>query len=486
MNLELKDPTLLQTGNFVAGKWLDSEVKISVTNPYSQIEIAQVSHCDQQTCQQAIKAANEAWIDWRSTPAKHRSNLLYRWYQLIIDNQDDLAQIITAEQGKPLAEAVGEVVYGASYVQWFAEQAKRIDGDVIAAPNNDQRIHCIKQAIGVVACITPWNFPNAMLARKIAPALAAGCAVVCKPSELTPLSALALAQLAQRAGIPDGVINIITGDAQMIGQQFCDSKIIRKLSFTGSTAVGKLLASQCVGTLKRVTMELGGNAPFIVFEDADLDAAVIGLMASKFRNSGQTCVCSNRIMLHESIANEFIAKVVTAVKAQMVMGAGTEKGVTSGPLITPLACEKVHGLVKDALNNGASLEYQQKEYHLGDSFYPPTVLSHIKNDMDIATQEIFGPVVTAMIFDTEEHVLQMANDTDSGLAAYFYSQDYRRIYRVSEALEYGMVGVNTGVISNEMAPFGGVKQSGMGREGSKYGLDDYLEIKYINIAGVAS
>lgn len=482
--LQLNNSSLLQTSLFINGEWLKTDKTITVTNPFDDSAIAQVSLCDKQQCQEAITSAHKAFKSWREYSAKQRSNLLYKWYELIIENQNDLAQIITYEQGKPLAEALGEINYGASYVQWFAEQAKRIDGDIIPAPNNDQRISCIKQPIGVVACITPWNFPNAMLARKIAPALAAGCTVVCKPSELTPLSALALAELSQQAGFPAGVINVLIGDAAMIGQQFCASKIVKKLSFTGSTAVGKLLAAQCVDTLKRVTMELGGNAPFIVFEDADLDLAIEGLMASKYRNSGQTCVCTNRILVQKSIAKAFNQKLVEAVKTQLVVGSGAVSGVTTGPLINQQACMKVDGLIKDAVKDGAQIDYQAQSQQ--GNLYPPTVLSNVSAQMQIAQQEIFGPVAITIEFDTEEQAVAIANDTDSGLAAYFFTQDYRRIYRVSEALEYGMVGVNSGIISNEMAPFGGVKQSGMGREGSKYGLDDYLELKYICLGGINS
>ena len=481
---QLNNPSLWQTGLFINGQWLKTDKTITVTNPFDNSAIAQVTICTKQHSLEAISSAQNAFESWRKLSAKQRSNLLYKWYELILENQKDLAQIITYEQGKPMAEALGEIIYGASYVQWFAEGAKRIDGDIIPPPNNDQRISCIKQPIGVVACITPWNFPNAMLARKIAPALAAGCTVVCKPSELTPLSALALAELSRQAGIPAGVINVLVGDAAMIGQEFCRSKIVKKLSFTGSTAVGKLLATQCVDSLKRVTMELGGNAPFIVFADADLDLAITGLMASKYRNSGQTCVCTNRILLQKSIAKTFKQKLIQAVKTQLVVGSGTQENVTTGPLINQQACLKVDGLIEDALKNGAQIDYQGQKQ--AGNLYPPTVLSKVSSKMQIAQQEIFGPVAIIIEFDNEEQAIAIANDTDSGLAAYFFTQDYRRIYRVSEALEYGMVGVNSGIISNEMAPFGGVKQSGMGREGSKYGLDDYLELKYICLGGINS
>ncbi len=482
--LQLNNPSLLKKSLFINGKWLKSKITTTVTNPFDNSTISTVSLCDKKQCNDAITYAQTAFKSWREFTAKQRSNLLYKWYELILANKKDLAQIITYEQGKPLAEALGEIVYGASYIQWFAEQAKRIDGDIIPPPNSDQRIACIKQPIGVVACITPWNFPNAMLARKIAPALAAGCTVVCKPSELTPLSALALTELSRQAGIPTGVINILMGDAAMIGKQFCASKIIKKLSFTGSTAVGKLLAAQCVDTLKRITMELGGNAPFIVFEDANIDSAVEGLMASKYRNSGQTCVCTNRILVQKPIAKIFKQKLIDAVKSQLVVGFGANKDVTTGPLINQQACLKVDELVNDALKKGAQIDYQDTTRE--GNLYPPTVLSNVSAQMEIAQQEIFGPVAIIIEFDNEQQALEIANNTDAGLAAYFFTQDYRRIYRVSEALEYGMVGINSGIISNEMAPFGGVKQSGMGREGSKYGLDDYLEIKYICLGGINS
>ena len=401
----------------------------------------------------------------------------------MMESQEDLAQMMTAEQGKPLFEARGEIAYGASYVEWFAEEAKRVYGDTIPQPSNDKRIVCIKQPVGVVACITPWNFPNAMLARKIAPALAAGCTVVCKPANETPLSANALAELATRAGIPAGVINILGGKTEEIGEELTSNPIVRKLTFTGSTAVGKLLMAQCAGTMKRMSMELGGNAPFIVFDDADLDAAVAGAMICKFRNAGQTCVCANRILVQEGVYDEFAEKLAAAV-AGIKMGDGTEEGVTVGPLISTEAVANVTSRVTDAVDRGATVEIGGGPSDLGECFVQPTILTNVTDDMRVFREEIFGPIAPLMKFSTEEEAIAMANDTEFGLASYFYARDVGRIWRVSEALEYGIVGINEGIISNEMAPFGGVKESGQGREGSKYGLDDYLEIKYMCIGGI--
>ena len=401
----------------------------------------------------------------------------------MMENQEDLARILTAEQGKPLAEARGEIAYGANYVEWFSEEAKRVYGDTIPQPSNDKRIVCIKQPVGVVACITPWNFPNAMLARKIGPALAAGCTVVCKPANETPLSAHALAELATRAGIPPGVINILCGQTVEIGGELTSNPTVRKLTFTGSTAVGKLLMAQCAGTMKRMSMELGGNAPFIVFDDADLDAAVDGAMICKFRNAGQTCVCANRILVQEGVYDAFAEKFAAAVRG-IKMGNGAEDGVTVGPLISTEAAEKVTSRVTDAVDRGATIELGGGRSDLGDRFVEPTILTGVTDDMRVFREEIFGPVAPLMRFSTEEEAIAMANDTEFGLASYFYSRDIGRIWRVSEALEYGIVGINEGIISNEMAPFGGVKESGQGREGSKYGLDDYLEIKYMCLGGI--
>ncbi|MCP4412412.1 MAG: NAD-dependent succinate-semialdehyde dehydrogenase, partial [Gammaproteobacteria bacterium] len=421
---------------------------------------------------------------WRSTTAKQRSLLLKQWFNLIIENRDDLAKIQTAEQGKILDEAKGEIIYGANYIEWFAEEAKRVYGDTIPHTSNDKRLICIKQPVGVVACITPWNFPSAMLTRKIAPALAAGCTVVCKTASETPLSALALAELSKRAGIPDGVINMLVGKASEIGPVLTGSPVVRKLSFTGSTTVGKKLLEQCAGTVKKVSMELGGNAPFIVFDDADLDAAVDGLMASKYRNSGQTCVCTNRVFVQKSIYKEFSEKVVAAVENRLSMGNGFSEGVTTGPLINKEAVSTIRDLVDRSVSKGASILTGGTYTDLGENYFQPTILGDVTNDMPIAREEIFGPVAPLIVFDDEQEVIDMANNTNVGLSSYFYSRDIGRVWRVSEQLEYGMVGINEGILSNEAAPFGGVKESGMGREGSKYGLDDYLEIKYICIGGL--
>jgi len=414
-------------------------------------------------------------------PAPERSRKLRRWFELMTANSDDLAAILTAEQGKPLAEAKAEIAYGASYVEWFAEEAKRIYGDTIPSPAADRKIVVLKQPIGVCAAITPWNFPNAMIARKVAPALAAGCAMLVKPASQTPLSALAMAWLAEEAGIPPGLFSVLTGDAREVGAALCDHPLVRKLSFTGSTAVGKILIKQCADTVKKVTMELGGNAPFIVFEDADLDAAVEGCIISKFRNTGQTCVCANRIFAHADIHDEFSRKLAAAVD-KLVVGNGADPGVTQGPLIDEKALAKVEELVADAVNKGARLNSGGRRHRLGGTFFEPTILSNCGPDMLLAQDEIFGPVAPVFRFESEEEVIRLANDTPVGLASYFYSRDVGRVWRVAEALEYGMVGINTGLISNAMAPFGGVKESGMGREGSKYGLDDYLTIKYLCLA----
>ena len=486
MNIKLNDASLLQTGLFINGQWLDRTSTLNVTDPASGDLVATVSTANVDDTELAISSANEAYQSWRFTNAKQRTQLLRRWHQLIMENQDDLATILTSEQGKIFAEAKGEVAYGASYIEWFAEEAKRIYGDTIPQPSNDRRLLCIKQPVGVVVCITPWNFPNAMLTRKIAPALAAGCTVVCKPASETPLSALALAELAKRAGIPDGVINMVTGKASTIGPVLTASPVVRKLSFTGSTEVGKVLLKECAGTVKKVSMELGGNAPFIVFDDADLDAAVDGLLASKYRNSGQTCVCTNRVFIQKSIYETFSVKLLAAVKDRLSLGNGFTEGVTNGPLINAGAVASVNELVERSVAQGARILIGGNQSDLGDCYYPATILTDVTNDMPIAREEIFGPVAPLIQFETEQQVIDMANDTDVGLAAYFYSRDIGRVWRVSEQLEYGIVGINEGIISNEMAPFGGVKESGMGREGSKYGLDDYLEMKYICMGGLDS
>ena len=484
MNITLNDTSLLKTDLYINGQWLNRDIKLAVTNPANASLVAEVSTASKEDTLDAIAAASEALKSWSQTTAKQRSALLKKWFQLIMGNQDDLASILTAEQGKVIAEAKGEIAYGASYIEWFAEEAKRINGDVIPQPSNDRRIITIKQPVGVVACITPWNFPNAMLTRKIAPALAAGCTVVCKPASETPLSALALAELAERAGIPAGVINLVVGKASIIGPVLTASSEVRKLSFTGSTQVGKLLLEECAATVKKVSMELGGNAPFIIFDDADLDAAVTGLMASKYRNAGQTCVCTNRVFVHQSIYQSFSEKLVAAVEQNLTLGDGTTEGVTTGPLINKGAVSIVVDLVEKSVAKGAKIATGGSVSELGDCFYKPTVLTAVTNDMPIATDEIFGPVAALIPFESDQQVIDMANDTKVGLAAYFYTGDISRIWRVSEQLEYGMIGVNEGIISNEMAPFGGVKESGMGREGSKYGLDDYLELKYICMGGL--
>ncbi len=452
-------------------------------NPANGDELAAVAHCGAAETRRAISAAASAMVEWRLKTAKERAQLLRNWFNLVMDNQEDLAQILTAEQGKPLAEARGEIAYGASYIEWFAEEGKRIYGDTIPQPSNDKRVICIKQPVGVVACITPWNFPSAMLTRKIAPALAAGCTVVCKPANETPLSALALAELAERAGIHAGVINIVSGNTLEIGAELTQSPVIKKLTFTGSTQVGKLLIQQCAGTVKKTSMELGGNAPFIVFDDADLDAAVQGAMVSKYRNAGQTCVCANRILVQDSVYDEFAAKFAEAV-SRLKIGVGVEDGVTIGPLVNEGAATDVDAMVQDALAKGATAMSGGKRSELGACFYEPTILSNVSSDMRIFSEEIFGPVAPLFKFNTEAEAIRMANDTEFGLACYFYSRDIGRIWRVGEALEYGIVGINEGIISNEMAPFGGVKESGNGREGSKYGMDDYLEIKYMCLGGI--
>ena len=484
--LKLNNPTLLCNQAFIDGAWQDSQSleTFAVFNPATGDEITQVAKCGAADTKAAITAANAALIKWRDVTSKERSALLMAWHDEIIANIDDLALILTAEMGKPLAESRGEIAYGANYVRWFAEEAKRIYGDTIPAPSAVKRVVVIKQPIGVVACITPWNFPNAMLARKIAPALAAGNSVVCKPANETPLSALALGQLAINAGIPAGVINILCGITREIGAEMTASPIVRKLSFTGSTGVGKMLTAQCSETLKRTSMEHGGNAPFIVFDDADLDEAIPGLMASKFRNAGQTCVCANRIFVQAGIYDEFIAALKTAV-ADLKIGNGQDEGVTIGPLVNKGAAKDVRSIIEDAIKNGAEVKAGGTDIPAqGEGFVAPTILANVNTEMRVFNEEIFGPVAPIFNFEGEADVIEMANNTPFGLAAYFYSRDVGRIWRVSEALEYGMVGINTGAISNEMAPFGGVKESGQGREGSKYGLDDYLEIKSLTFAGI--
>jgi succinate-semialdehyde dehydrogenase/glutarate-semialdehyde dehydrogenase len=483
--MQISDEALLRTKAYIDGTWhdADSGETLAVVNPANGENIADVAKCGTAETRRAIEAAERAQVGWRQATARERAEILRRWLDLMLGAQEDLAQIMTAEQGKPLAESRGEIAYGASYIEWFAEEAKRVYGDTIPQPSNDKRIVVIKQPVGVVACITPWNFPNAMLARKIAPALAAGCTVVCKPASETPLSALAMAELAERAGVPAGVINIVVGKTREIGEELTSNPIVRKLTFTGSTAIGKMLVEQCAGTMKRTSMELGGNAPFIVFDDADVDEAVKGAIICKFRNAGQTCVCANRILVQDGIYDEFAEKLAVAM-ADLKLGDGSEDGVDVGPLINEKAANDVLEFVGDAVAQGAQVAAGGQRSDLGGCFIEPTLLTHVNDDMRVFREEIFGPVAPLFRFRDEAEVIAMANDTEFGLASYFYARDLGRVWRVAEALEYGIVGINTGIISNEMAPFGGVKESGQGREGSKYGLDDYLEIKYMCIGGI--
>jgi len=486
--MHLQDQTLLKTSTYINGQWqaADSGQSFAVTNPATGEVIAEVPDMGTAETERAISAAAAAWPMWRSKTAKERAQLLRRWFDLIMANQEDLGRLMTAEQGKPLAEAKGEVAYGASFVEWFAEEGKRVYGDVIPSPAADRRIVVLKQSVGVVAAITPWNFPIAMITRKCAPALAAGCPVVIKPSELTPLCALALAELAVRAGMPPGVVNMITScDAPTVGHVMTQSPLVRKLSFTGSTAVGKKLTADCADTLKKVSMELGGNAPFIVFDDADLDAAVAGAMASKYRNAGQTCVCANRLLVQEGVYDTFAEKLAQAV-AQLKVGNGMEEGVQQGPLINEAAVEKVEAHIADAVAKGATVLTGGQRLGTDNTFFQPTVIANVSSGMQIAREETFGPVAPLFRFSNEAEAIEMANNTEFGLASYFYSRDIGRIWRISEALEYGMVGINEGIISNEVAPFGGVKASGLGREGSKYGIEDFIEIKYLCMGGLDS
>jgi succinate-semialdehyde dehydrogenase/glutarate-semialdehyde dehydrogenase len=485
--MKISDQALLRNQAYIDGTWCDADSgeTLAVLNPANGRVVAEVAKCGTAETRRAIEAAERAQVQWRQTTAKERAAILRKWLELMLAAQEDLAQIMTAEQGKPLAESRGEIVYGASYIEWFAEEAKRIYGDTIPQPSNDKRIVVIKQPVGVVACITPWNFPNAMLARKIAPALAAGCTVVCKPANETPLSALAMAELAERAGVPAGVINIVAGKTSEIGAELTSNPIVRKLTFTGSTAVGKLLVEQCAATMKRTSMELGGNAPFIVFDDADLDEAVKGALICKFRNAGQTCVCANRILVQDGVYDAFADKLAAAMK-NLRMGDGAEDGVDIGPLINEKAANDVLDFVGDAVAQGAQVAAGGKRSNLGACFIEPTLLTNVNDDMRVFREEIFGPVAPLFRFRDEADVIAMANDTEFGLASYFYARDLGRVWRVAEALEYGIVGINTGIISNEMAPFGGMKESGQGREGSKYGLDDYLEIKYMCLGGIDS
>jgi len=483
--MELRDSNLLKHQAFIDGVWIDADdgSTFEVTNPATGDTVGKVARCGASETRRAIEAAERAQIDWRQKTASERSRLLRRWFELMMENQEDLAQIMTAEQGKPLAESRGEVAYGASFIEWFAEEAKRVYGDVIPPPATDRRIVVIKQPVGVVACITPWNFPNAMLARKAGAALAAGCTTVCKPATATPLSAFAMAELAERAGIPPGVINVLAGHTGAIGDELTGNPIVRKLTFTGSTEVGKKLVADCAKTMKRTSMELGGNAPFIVFDDADLDTAVQATLASKYRNAGQTCVCANRILVQDTVMDAFSEKLADAVQ-KLKVGDGTDEGVNIGPLIDDDAADKVVAMIEDATASGANVVLGGGRSELGARFVKPTILSGVTSDMRVFREEIFGPVSPLVSFSTEDEAVAMANDTEFGLAAYFCSRDVGRIWRVAEGLDFGIVGINEGAISNAMAPFGGVKESGHGREGSKYGLEDYLEIKYLCIGGV--
>ena len=483
--LQLKDPSLLRQQAYLNGQWRDADdgSTFAVTNPATGEMIGTVPNMGAAETKRAIAAANEAWRGWRAKTGKERSTILRKWNDLMLANADDLALIMTVEQGKPLAEAKGEVTYAASFIEWFAEEAKRVAGDTLASPWADRRIVVTKEPIGVCAAITPWNFPAAMITRKAGPALAAGCPMVVKPAEATPFSALAMAVLAERAGIPAGVFSVLTGDARAIGGEMTSNPTVRKLSFTGSTEVGRLLMQQSAATVKKLSLELGGNAPFIVFDDADLDAAVEGAIASKYRNAGQTCVCANRLYVQDGVYETFADKLVAAVK-KLKVGNGLEPGVTQGPLIDSAAVVKVEQHVTDAVAQGGRVLIGGKRHALGHTFFEPTVIADVTPAMCVAKEETFGPLAPLFRFKTDAEAIAMANDTEFGLASYFYSRDIGRIWRVAEALEAGMVGINTGLISNEVAPFGGVKQSGLGREGSKYGMDDYLVVKYLCMGGI--
>ena len=486
MSLKLNDGALLRELCFIDGAWsaADNGATLEVKNPASGQKLGTIPNLGAAEARRAIAAASAALPDWRARTAKERSVILRRWFELMIEHQGDLAALMTAEQGKPLAESKTEIVYAASFIEWFAEEAKRLYGDIIPGHQNDKRILVLRQPIGVVAAITPWNFPSAMITRKAGPALAAGCTLVCKPATQTPYSALALAELAQRAGVPKGVFNMITGSAAAIGGEMTGNPIVRKLTFTGSTAVGKQLMSQCAGTVKKLSLELGGNAPFIVFDDADLDAAVRGAMASKYRNTGQTCVCANRLLVQAGVYDEFANRLKDAV-ARLRVGDGLKGATDQGPLIDAKAVAKVEEHITDAVAKGARIALGGKRHALGGSFFEPTILTGVTPQMLVAREETFGPVAPLFKFETEAEAIAMANDTEFGLAAYVYTRDLARSWRVSEAVEYGIVGLNTGIISTEVAPFGGVKESGIGREGSKYGILDYTEIKYVCVGEVS-
>lgn len=480
----LNDPTLLKTDALIAGEWIRGKSRFDVNDPATGLKLADVANLTRADAVLAIAAANMALAAWRRKTGKERSIVLRRWFDLLIANTEDLGRLMTAEQGKPFAEAKGEVAYGASFIEWFAEEAKRVNGEVLPQFDNNRRLLVMKQAIGVCAAITPWNFPLAMITRKVAPALAAGCTVVIKPAELTPLTALAAAELAVRAGIPAGVLNVLTADSQnsiAIGKELCESDVVRHLSFTGSTEVGRILMSQCAPTVKKLSLELGGNAPFLVFDDADVDSAVEGAMASKYRNAGQTCVCANRLYVQDGIYDSFVEKFAAKVKALKV-GNGFEEGVVQGPLIEDAAVEKVQRHVDDAVAKGGKL--LAGGHKIEGQFFEPTVIAEATPDMLCAKEETFGPFAPVFRFKTEQDAIDAANNTEFGLASYFYTRDVGRIFRVAEALEYGMVGINAGVIATEHVPFGGVKQSGLGREGSHHGMDDYVEIKYLCLGDI--
>ncbi len=476
---DLSARNLLEGRAYVNGEWLSGAKTFPVTNPATGEEIIQVADLTREDTKRAVNAAYEAFPAWAAKTGKERAAILRRWYELIMENADDLARLLTAEQGKPLAEAKGEIVYGASFIEWFAEEAKRVYGDTIPGHQPDKRIVVLKQPVGVVGAITPWNFPNAMITRKVAPALAVGCTVISKPAKQTPLSATALAVLAEQAGFPKGVFNLVTStDSRGIGEEFCTNDTVRKVAFTGSTEVGRILMRQCADQIKKVTLELGGNAPFIVFDDADLDAAVEGAIMCKFRNAGQTCVCANRIYVQAGVYDAFAEKLTQAV-GKLKVGDGFEEEVKIGPLIDEAGVEKVKEHVADATGKGAEVIHGGQPHELGGTFYTPTVLAGVTQEMLVAREETFGPVAPLFRFERDEDVVKMANDTEFGLASYFYARDLSRVWKVAEALEYGIVGINTGIISTEVAPFGGVKQSGIGREGSKYGIEDFVEIKYL-------
>jgi succinate-semialdehyde dehydrogenase/glutarate-semialdehyde dehydrogenase len=484
--LQLREANLFREACYIDGEWVQagSGQTVPVDNPASGEIIGRVPKMGAVEARMAIQAANRAFLPWSKKTGKERAGILRRWFDLMMSNQEDLARLMTLEQGKPLTESRGEVAYAAAFLEWFGEEAKRIYGDTIPQHQADKRIVVIKQPVGVVACITPWNFPLAMITRKVGPALAAGCTVVAKPASQTPFSALALAELAEQAGVPKGVFNVVTGAAREIGAELTANPIVRKLSFTGSTEIGKVLMAQCAGTVKKLSLELGGNAPFIVFDDADLDAAVEGAIASKYRNTGQTCVCTNRLLVQDTVYDTFAAKLVSAVRG-LKPAPGLEAGATQGPLIDNAALEKVEAHVRDAQEKGAKILVGGRRHSLGGRFYEPTVLAEVTPRMAVAREETFGPVAPLFRFQTEADAVALANDTEFGLAAYFYGRDIARVWRVAEALEYGIVGINTGLISTEVAPFGGVKESGLGREGSKYGIEEFVEIKYLCFGGIS-